>query len=434
MTADGERAGGQRGIVAPDGEPAPSRLATVAVSERTAGPPNENADAIAPSRGATVDVSERRQAEAEVRDALALLQLVVDSVPAYISFVDASQHYRMVNHRYEEWFERPRAEIIGKHLRDIHTETAYREMLPHVQKALAGEEVRYERLLEDAHGNMHWLENRYVPHLGDDGAVLGFCVLVFDVSERKRADDEIRTLTADLEERVRERTAQLEAVNKELEAFSYSVSHDLRAPLRHISGFAAMLRSSPALPEDPTIHRELKVIVDAASKMGRLIDDLLAFSRMGRRELVRGRVSLSRLVAEVRRELAPELAGRSIRWRIGPLPEVRGDPPMLRQVLQNLLGNAVKYTRRCDRAVIEVGCAPGPRETVFFVRDNGAGFDMQYARKLFGVFQRLHREEDFEGTGIGLAHVRRIISRHGGRTWAEGAPGKGATFYFSLPD
>jgi len=237
-----------------------------------------------------------------------------------------------------------------------------------------------------------------------------------------------------LEARVHERTAELMASNQELEAFSYSVSHDLRAPLRHISGFVSMLESHSTAVLDDKGRRYLATIATAASRMGRLIDDLLAFSRMGRAQLTKSSTSLDALVKEARAEVAAAAAGRQIQWMIHPLPEVAADPALLKLALVNLLSNSVKYTGTRPRAQIEVGTVnSNPGETTLFVKDNGVGFDMQYVNKLFGVFQRLHRTEEFDGTGIGLANVRRIIARHGGRVWAEGAVDHGATFYFTLP-
>ena len=248
-------------------------------------------------------------------------------------------------------------------------------------------------------------------------------------SEKERA-----ALNRELEQRVIERTAELEAANKELEAFSYSVSHDLRGPLRHIDGYAQILtaEAGPMLGEDN--GRFLKAIARSARNMSQLIDDLLGFSQIGRVQLETKRIDLKHLCEETIRSLEPDTGGRNIRWTVRDLPIVRGDQSMLRQVFVNLLGNAVKYTRDRSPAEIEIGCQNGKSdEDVVFVRDNGAGFDMEQADKLFGVFQRLHTREEFEGTGIGLANVNRIIGRHGGRCWAEGVVGGGATFYFSFP-
>jgi signal transduction histidine kinase len=244
-----------------------------------------------------------------------------------------------------------------------------------------------------------------------------------DITERRRVAAELQR-----------RGEQLEAANKELEAFSYSVSHDLRAPLRHIDGYASLLRKAvgDSLAEKPA--RYLQTISESAKQMGQLIDDLLVFSRMGRQEMLQTTVNLDQLVKTVIDDLRLDLQGREISWKIEPLPEVPGDPAMLRQVFMNLIANAVKFTCTRPIAKIEIGVERrGGGEVVISVRDNGVGFDMQYAPKLFGVFQRLHRADEFEGTGIGLANVRRIVHRHGGRTWAQGVPDKGATFYVALP-
>ena len=259
-------------------------------------------------------------------------------------------------------------------------------------------------------------------------------VLANDVTARVMAEEAIRLLNAELENRVQQRTAQLEGALKEIESFSYSVSHDLRAPLRHVQGYVAMLHQSTAGQLSEKAQRHLKMINDASVQMGQLIDDLLEFSRMGRVDMREGRVVLGELLHETLRGLEIQPQGRNITWRISEsLPTVVGDAAMLRQVLTNLLENAVKYSRGRNPAEIEIGCGGDEAgRAIVFVRDNGAGFDMKYAHKLFGVFQRLHRPDEFEGTGIGLATVHRVVSRHGGRVWAEGAIDRGSTFYFTL--
>ena len=230
-----------------------------------------------------------------------------------------------------------------------------------------------------------------------------------------------------------ERNQELMAANAELEAFSYTVSHDLRAPLRHVSGYIEFLREHAGERLDQKARRYLDLIEGAAGKLGNLIDQFLAFARMGRAHLNVSSVDMNELVRQAVDGLRPETEGRRIEWRIGSLSRVRADADMMRQVWTNLLSNAVKYTRPRDPACIEVGCdASQPKEVLFFVRDNGVGFNMDYADKLFGVFQRLHQESEFEGTGIGLANVRRIVNRHGGRTLAEGTLNAGATISFTL--
>jgi signal transduction histidine kinase len=251
-----------------------------------------------------------------------------------------------------------------------------------------------------------------------------------EVEERTRREEEVRLLN----QKLADGAAELAASNKELESFAYSVSHDLRAPLRHVVGYSELLlkRASPLL--DDTARRYVQTILESAKRMGNLIDDLLAFSRIGRAETKKTPVSLRQLVDEVVAEIGRETEGREIVWKIGNLPVGFGDRSMLRLVVANLISNAVKFSSMRTPSEIEIGCVDkGQDQVEVFVKDNGAGFDMRYVDKLFGVFQRLHRPEEFEGTGIGLATVQRIIHRHGGKVRAEGAEDQGATFYFSIP-
>jgi len=251
-----------------------------------------------------------------------------------------------------------------------------------------------------------------------------------DITVRKRWEQEIESLNQELVKR----STELEAINKELEAFAYSVSHDLRAPLRHIAAFTELLHKKASTVVDEKSNHYIALILDSAKRMGNLIDDLLAFSRVGRAETQKTQVSLAQLVREVLTEVRQDTEGRNIAWKIGALPDFYGDRSMLRLVLLNLISNAIKFTRTRAQAEIEIGCTDGDNDSLtIFVRDNGVGFDMKYVSKLFGVFQRLHESAAFEGTGIGLATVQRIVHRHGGKVWAESAIDSGATFYISAP-
>lgn len=299
--------------------------------------------------------------------------------------------------------------------------------------AQQGEAYDLELPFTSADGCKKWVRTAATA-VREEGRIVKVVGHIMDITERKEAEEALQRLNTELDQRVLERTAQLEAANKEMHAFTYTVSHDLRAPLRHIDGFTELLNKKTAAALDEQGRHYMHAISEASKKMGLLIDDLLFFSRMGGHTMSFQQVDLSNMVDEVIREFENEVVGRSIEWHIGDLPTVGGDAAMLRLVLTNLIANALKFTRPRQQARIEIGSLAGQKdEEVIFVRDNGVGFDMTYTDKLFGVFHRLHRSEEFEGTGIGLANVRRIITRHGGRTWAEGKVDQGATFFFSLP-
>jgi PAS domain S-box-containing protein len=302
------------------------------------------------------------------------------------------------------------------------------------RRLIAGETVRWfetQRMAKDGRILDIWLT---VTKLIDEaGKPIGIASTERDITERKRLEKELKKHHEHLEELVKERTSQLEASNKDLEAFSYSVSHDLRAPLRAIDGFSRILLEDCSGTLDDKGRRWLDAIRRNTQKMGQLIDDLLMFSRMGRHEMISVRINMEELAREVCEEFKAYVPERTIRVKFDKLPPSRGDRSMLREVYANLLSNAIKFTQPREEAVIEIGGAPGENEHIYYVRDNGVGFDMRYVDKLFGMFQRLHSMEAFEGTGVGLAIVQRIIHRHGGRVWAEGAVGKGAAVYFTLP-
>jgi PAS domain S-box-containing protein len=301
---------------------------------------------------------------------------------------------------------------------------------------LAAVETKKEFVLEYrvvlSEGNIRHMSSRGKPFSNEQGVTTRLTGVTLDITESKQAEEKIRSMNADLEIRVQNRTAELTAANHELEAFTYSVAHDLRAPLRHVDGFAQMLQDELGPNASSETTQMVRRIRTAILNMGRLVDDLLNLARVGRQELNRNQTDLHAMARQVIGELHGDAKGRDVEWRVGSLPAVLCDPGLIHQVFSNLLSNALKYTQGRCPAIIEVGSMSEDGEEVIFIRDNGVGFNMKYASKLFGVFQRLHRPEEFEGTGVGLATVDRIVRKHGGRIWAEAEPEKGAAFYFTL--
>ena len=386
------------------------------------------------------EIIERQRTETAWRESEQRLRVLGDNLPGgalYQLVVEpgGAARYTYLSAGIERLFGIPADRVLAD------PQPFWQAILPEDQPRLAAAQAVSARDLtvfdcefrqRTATGQLKWVHARSSPRRLADGST-AWDGVVADITERKRTEQEIRRLNDTLEQRVVERTAQLELANQELEAFSYSVSHDLRAPLRAIDGFAHILDEDYMARLDQEGQRVLGVICSEAKRMGRLIDDLLAFSRLNRRPLHVAEIDLASLAQAVFDECAAHEPGRHLHFHLEPLPPAHGDPSLLRQVLVNLLSNAIKYTRPKDPAEIRIGGRTEADANLYFVQDNGVGFDMKYVGKLFGVFQRLHAEEEFEGTGVGLALVQRVIHRHGGRVWAEGSLNQGATFSFTLP-
>ncbi|MEW6467553.1 MAG: MASE1 domain-containing protein [Bacteroidota bacterium] len=368
-----------------------------------------------------------------LKDSEERYRLVVENVKDYAIFMIDPQGYVLT------WNEGARnikgysaEEVIGRHFSLFYTKEEIERNEPEYNLKMAMKHGRFEteslRVKKD--GSLFFADIVYTPLYDSAGNLEGFTKITRDITEKKRAEEKIIRLNVELEQNI----AQLEMANKELESFSYSVSHDLRAPLRAIHGYTKILSEEHKASLNEDARRMMDSVMANAVRMGKLIDELLAFSRLGRKELVKERIDMEALAKEALREVKEARPEHKADIRIGKLAPAHADPALVRQVLINLLSNAVKFSHAVSSPAVEIGSYTEKGEIVYFVRDNGVGFDMKYYNKLFGVFQRLHAREEFEGTGVGLAIVKRIITRHGGRIWAESKPGEGAVFYFTLPN
>jgi PAS domain S-box-containing protein len=388
------------------------------------------------------EIVERKQAEEALKVSLATSELALKDLAdqkfaldqhAIVAVTDVQGTISYVNEKFCAISQYSEEELIGNNHRILNSGHHPAEFFGQMYHTIANGEVWHDEIKNRAKdGSIYWVDTTIVPIMSKQGKPRQYIAIRADITDLKLAQEEVHKLNDELEHRVVERTAQLETANRELEAFSYSVSHDLRAPLRHISGFSKMLVEEFGATLDPRAHHYLERIQTGTQKMGLLVDELLNLARVGRHVLRPQPTRLNSIIAEVIAILQPDSEGRRIEWRIADLTEVECDPVLVKQVFQNLLANALKFTRPRARAVIEVSHKEEDGQPVFMVRDNGVGFSMKYVDKLFGVFQRLHSTDEFEGTGIGLVTVQRIVRKHGGRVWAEGEVDKGAAFYFTL--
>jgi PAS domain S-box-containing protein len=327
-------------------------------------------------------------------------------------------------------------DVINKSLKILFPTATRESSMEIIKNTLEGERMEVVEIkIVHIDGSVRTLQWNSANIMSSDGKTLVATIAQgHDISRHIIAENEIKRMNETLEQNVKERTKQLEAANKELEAFCFSVSHDLRAPLRHIGGFIDLLNRNNSTQLDTEGLRFLNIITESTHEMGNLIDALLTFSRLSKTELLRVKINSKSIVTRALKTFSDELTGRTVKINISDLPDTIGDENLINQVWVNLMSNALKYSRNKEKSVIDIGGKVKNGEVIFHIKDNGAGFDMKYADKLFGVFQRLHKASDFEGIGIGLANVNRIVMRHGGKCWAESEVGKGATFLFSLPN
>ncbi|MBT3266506.1 PAS domain S-box protein [Candidatus Poribacteria bacterium] len=393
--------------------------------------PTAHEDGVA-TRMTIRDITERKRAEDALSAAHELLNTVLSSTPDAIFAKDQRGVYLLANDAVAEVVGAPAGEIIGKDDHAIRPREEADEIRKTDETVMLNGQLDTEEHVVGPDGDTRTYHAVKTPIHNAQGDVNGLVGVARDITDRKRAEEEIRQLNADLEERVRQRTSELEESNSELEAFGYYVSHDLRAPLRGINGFSDMLMEKPDMQLDAEANHYLSLVKEHAEQMGRLIDDLLQFSRLSRQPVDRQSVDPAELAREAWRGLHWQIDGRDIDLTISDLPSCSADQAMLRQVFQNLLENAVKFTRERDDARIEVGAYVEDEETVYFVKDNGVGFDITYADIVFEVFQHLQRAEDYEGTSVGLALTQRIVHRHGGQIWAVSEVDHGATFFFTV--